>query len=228
VPPPADSLVLRQLAGSAVGATSGLSYNAGRQSRGGAVVIAHTPVDADEAGLAALMAAAQGGDQAAYRRVLHLSVPLIQRAARRAGVPPSGVDDVVQEVLIAVHRMLATFDPSRSYEAWLSAIAKRRSIDFLRSSGRRASREVHEPIAYENHAADIDVAAGEEQRHENIRLGEAVATLPEGQREAVQVLAYAERSLEEGAALTGRSKTALKVNLHRAIRSLRTRLSGSE
>ncbi|MCW5715341.1 MAG: sigma-70 family RNA polymerase sigma factor [Bauldia sp.] len=174
------------------------------------------------------MAAAQGGDQAAYRRVLHESIPLIRHAARRAGVPPSGVDDVVQEVLLAIHRMLATFDPSRPYEAWLSAIARRRAIDFLRSSGRRASREVHEPVAYENHADDIDVAAGEERRRENIRLGEAVATLPEGQREAVQVLGYGERSLEEGAALTGRSKTALKVNLHRAIRNLRSRLSGSD
>ena len=226
MPPPTDSLVLGPFAGAAVGATDRVPYNAVWQSRGGTVVIAHTPVDAGSS-LAAMMAAAQAGDQAAYRRVLHASVPLIRRAARRAGVPPSGVDDVVQEVLLAVHRMLATFDPSRSYQAWLSAITKRRSIDFLRSSGRRASREIHEPIAYENHADDTDVAAGEEQRRENIRLGEAVATLPEGQREAVEVLAYGERSLEEGAVLTGRSKTALKVNLHRAIRNLRSRLPGS-
>ncbi|MCC6736741.1 MAG: sigma-70 family RNA polymerase sigma factor [Bauldia sp.] len=173
------------------------------------------------------MGAAQGGDEVAYRKVLHASVPLIQRTARRTGVPPSGVDDVVQEVLLAIHRMRATFDPTRSYEAWLSAIAKRRAIDFLRSSGRRSSRELFEPIAYENHADDTDVAAGAELRSEGVRLGAAVATLPEGQREAVEVLAYGEKSLEEGAALTGRSKTALKVNLHRAIQSLRSRLSGS-
>lgn len=224
-----DHLFLGAFAGAAIGAAAGVPYNIGRPSRGRTAVIAHTPVDADDRGLAALMASAQAGDQEAYRRVLRESVPLIRRSARHTGVPLSGVDDVVQEVLIAIHRMLATFDPSRSYEAWLSAIAKRRSIDFLRSSGRRSSREVFEPIAYENHAdATVDAAAGEERRSENVRLGEAVATLPEGQREAVEVLAFGDHSLEEGAALTGRSKTALKVNLHRAIRSLRSRLTGSD
>lgn len=230
MPPRSDNgLFPDPFARAMVGLGSAVPYDARQPSRGRAVVIAHTPVDEDDRGLAALMAAAQAGDQGAYRRVLRESVPLIRRSARSTGVPPSGVDDVVQEVLLAIHRMLATFDPSRSYEAWLSAIAKRRSIDFLRSSGRRSSREVFEPIAYENHADDsADAAAGEERRSENLRLGAAVATLPEGQREAVEVLAYGDHSLEEGAALTGRSKTALKVNLHRAIRSLRSRLSGSE
>lgn len=226
MPPRSADGIFFPLARAAIGGAAGGSYNAARPSRGETVVIARTSVDAD-AGLAALMGAAQAGDEAAYRRVLRASVPLIQRAARRTGVPPSGVDDVVQEVLLAIHRMRATFDPTRSYEAWLSAIAKRRAIDFLRSSGRRSSRELFEPIAYENHADDADVAASEELRSEGVRLGAAVATLPEGQREAVEVLGYGEKSLEEGAALTGRSKTALKVNLHRAIQNLRSRLSGS-
>lgn len=211
-----------------IGAFAPPSYTAAAASRGGAAVSAGISVDTDDEGLRTLMAAAQGGDQSAYRRVLGESVPLIRRTARRWGVPPSGIDDVVQEVLLAIHRMLATFDPSRSYEAWLSAIAKRRSIDFLRSSGRRNAREVFEPIAYENHPDDTDVAAAEERRSERKQLGEAVSALPEGQREAVEVLAFGDRSLEEGAELTGRSKTALKVNFHRAIRSLRSRLTGAE
>lgn len=184
-------------------------------------------VEPDDLALAGLMSAAQGGDQAAYKRVLTASVPLIRRTARRSGVPTASVDDVVQEVLLSIHRMLATFDPSRSYRAWLSAIAKRRSIDLLRSLGRRSLREVHEPDAYENHPDELDIEAGADRSREEQRLGAAILTLPEGQREAVQVLALGGRTLDEGAVLTGRSKTALKVNFHRAIRGLRSRLSGT-
>lgn len=183
--------------------------------------------DLDDLALGRLMSAAQDGDQAAYKRVLTASVPLIRRTARRAGVPPSSVDDVVQEVLLSIHRMLATFDPSRSYGAWLGAIARRRSVDLLRSHGRRSLREVHAPDAYENHPDELDIEAGADRARAEERLGAAIRTLPEGQREAVQVLALAGRSLEEGAELTGRSKTALKVNFHRAIQGLRSRLTGT-
>jgi len=183
--------------------------------------------DLDDLALGRLMSAAQDGDQAAYKRVLSASVPLIRRTARRAGVPPSSVDDVVQEVLLSIHRMLATFDPSRSYGAWLGAIARRRSVDLLRSHGRRNLREVHAPDAYENHPDELDIEAGADKARAEERLVAAIRTLPEGQREAVQVLALAGRSLDEGAELTGRSKTALKVNFHRAIQGLRSRLTGT-
>ncbi len=184
-------------------------------------------VGRDDTGLRTLMASAQGGDQAAYRQVLTASVPIVRRVARRWGVPPSNVDDVVQEVLISVHSLLATFDPTRSYAAWLSAIAKRRAIDLLRSLGRRSIREVYEPEAYENHPDDDNLEAEAERRSEARRVGAAVDGLPERQREAVQLLALGGRSLDEGAALTGSTKTALKVNFHRAIQNLRSRLTGT-
>ena len=56
------------------------------------------------------------------------------------------------------------------------------------------------------------------------RLRAAVATLPPLQRQAVELLALSERSLEEASAETGRTKVALKVNLHRALRALRSRV----
>lgn len=184
-------------------------------------------IDLDDTAFGALMAAAQAGDQAAYRDILRASVPFIRSIARRSGVPAESTDDAVQEVLLAVHRMLATFDPKRSYSAWLAAIARRRSIDLLRSRGRRVRREVHDPIGYENHPDAADPAASLDSHSEDQRLGQLVSTLPDGQRQAVQILAYSGHSLEEGAELTGRSKTALKVNFHRAIRNLRSRLAGS-
>jgi RNA polymerase sigma factor (sigma-70 family) len=175
---------------------------------------------------AAWMAAAQAGDQRAYSRLLSDSVSLIRAVARRQGVPVDALDDVVQETLLTVHRVRHTFDPSRSYDAWLAAIATRRAIDAMRSHGRRDRREVHDDFALDSHPDRDDASARTERDQEAQRLREAIETLPPGQREAVEQLGLKERSLAEAAEQTGRNTGALKVNLHRALKTLRDRLHG--
>lgn len=182
-----------------------------------------------ETRLAALMVAAQDGDQAAYQRLLLACKPLVQAAARGQGVAPDRIDDVVQEALLAVHRARRTYDPARPFLPWLRAIAQRRAIDALRVQGRQRVREVHAPLAYESHPDPATLAEqGLEQSDQARRLRAAVAALPEGQREAVEQIGLRERTLDEAAASTGRTKGALKVNLHRALRTLRVRLAGEE
>jgi RNA polymerase sigma-70 factor (ECF subfamily) len=172
------------------------------------------------------MAAAQAGDRRAYEKLLADSIALIRIAARRQGVAVDHLDDVVQETLITVHRVRHTYDPARSYDAWLSAIASRRAIDALRSRGRRDSREVHDEFAVERHA-DVDDASAATERGQRARhLRDAIAELPPGQREAVEQLGLQEHSLQEAEELTGRKSGALKVNLHRALKSLRERFQG--
>ena len=177
--------------------------------------------------LALLMAAAQKGDAPAYQALLRDCVPVIAASARRQGVTPDRVDDVVQEVLITIHRARATYDPSRPFLPWLRAIAQRRAIDGLRRHGRQAVREVHDPIAYESHAqdtAEADDVLDTQSRVQALRA--SIATLPPGQRQAAERLGLRGQTLEEAAAETGRSKVALKVNLHRAIKALRGKLGG--
>lgn len=176
--------------------------------------------------LAAGMAAAQRGDGTAYRTVLTDSLPVIAAAARAAGARGALVDDVVQETLLTLHGARQTYDPARPFLPWLRAIARRRAIDALRREGRRV-REVHDPIALDAHP-DESGAPGDalEAADRGRLLRAAVASLPVSQREAVEHLSLAERSLDEASALTGRSKVALKVNLHRALKALRQRLAG--
>ena len=182
--------------------------------------------DTQERQRAAWMAAAQGGDRRAYEQVLAASVPLIRVAARRKGVAVDQLDDVVQETLLTVHRVRHTYDPSRSYDAWLSALAGRRAIDALRSQGRRGSREVHDEHAYDMHPDLDDATAATEREQEAQQLHDAIASLPPGQREAIEQLGLKERSLAEASAETGRQTGALKVNLHRALKALRSRFHG--
>jgi RNA polymerase sigma-70 factor (ECF subfamily) len=175
---------------------------------------------------AALMVAAQQGDRAAYDRLLRDCVPLIRGVARSMGVTGDRAEDVVQDVLLSIHRVRQTYDPARSFDTWLRAIARRRAIDVLRRDRRHQVQELYAPIGYENHP---DPGRSPEQGAEHARqtqlLALAMRTLPAGQRQAIDLLALQERSLAEVADETGRTKVALKVNLHRAIRTLRRRMA---
>ena len=172
------------------------------------------------------MAAAQAGDRRAYERVLADSVALIRAVARRHGVAHGELDDVVQETLLTVHRVRHTYDPSRSYDAWLAAIASRRAIDGLRREGRRGRREVRDEDALSRPPGTDDASDPSERMQQAQQLRAAIARLPPGQRQAIEQLGLRERSLGEVSASTGRSPVALKVNLHRALKALRRRFHG--
>ena len=94
------------------------------------------------------MAQAQAGDGAAYQALLHDCLPVIKSIVRRRGVPADRVDDVVQDVLLTIHRARQTYDPRRSFTAWMSVIAERRAIDLFRRIRRQELREVHAPLAF--------------------------------------------------------------------------------
>ncbi len=183
--------------------------------------------DALDQRLSGLMVAAQSGDRAAYAELLRACVPFVKRVGRRTGLAEDRLDDVMQDTLVTLHHARQTYDPSRSFCAWLSVIARRRAIDILRRQGRNARREVHAPLAFEAHAdPGSDTAGGWEQTGRAKVLGAAIAGLPEGQRDAVERLGLREQSLADAAAETGKSTGALKVNFHRALKTLRLRLGG--
>jgi RNA polymerase sigma factor (sigma-70 family) len=186
---------------------------------------AETSRTESDARRSALMAAAQTGDRVAYETLLRDCVPFIVSVARRQGVPSDRADDVVQEVLLTVHRARATYDPRRSFNGWLAVIAERRAIDILRQLHRHGAREVHAPLAYESHADEaVELSAGLEHREKVERIGAALAQLPPRQREAVHHLMLDEKSLDDAAISTGRSKGSLKVSLHRALNALRLKM----
>lgn len=184
---------------------------------------------ADDLRCSAQMAAAQAGDRTAYEALLRDCVPLIKSIAGRQGVPPDRRDDVVQDVLLTVHRARHTYDPARSFTAWLRVIAERRAIDLLRHLRRHGMREVHVPLAFEGYADEsADPTRGVDQTQASGRVNAALATLPLRQREAVEALVLKEQTLAEASAATRRTKVALKVNLHRGLKALRVKLERAE
>jgi len=172
-----------------------------------------------------LMRASQDGDRAAYDRLLREVAPFIRALALRRNRNAQWAEDAVQEVLLTLHRVRHTYDPARPFEPWLATIAERRCVDLHRRKSRVEVNETSNDSAYESFA---DPAANKamEVYAQTDGLAEVIATLPPQQREAIELLKLKELSLAQASRATGRSEGALKVNVHRAIKSLRARLTG--
>ena len=176
---------------------------------------------------AAWMAATQVGDRVAYEKLLHDCIPLIKRVARRQGIRFDCIDDVVQETLLTVHQARHTYDPNRSFTAWLRTIAQRRAIDGLRRAARTRTREVHAPLTYLNHSDSRDHPEETLSQNDHAKvLNFALGKLSVRQREAVEHLALQSRSLAQTATLTGRSTGSLRLDWHRALKTLRAQFGG--
>jgi RNA polymerase sigma-70 factor (ECF subfamily) len=169
-----------------------------------------------------LMRAAQDGDQRAYADLLRQILPVTRAMVRRRIQDPALADEVVQEVLLTLHRVRHTYDPDRPFMPWLAAIASARAIDQLRRGRRRAEHEVADEAAVLDHPDELDEREGDarDAREEVARLLE---TLPPRQRRALELVKLNELSLAEASAVTGQSVGALKVTIHRALQALRGR-----
>ena len=90
------------------------------------------------------MVAAQEGDRGSYRALLQEVAPLVRCAVWRKCRYLSAADaeDVVQDVLLSLHTVRATYDGVRPFMPWLMAIVHNRTVDSVRRYARRASREV--------------------------------------------------------------------------------------
>ncbi len=154
-----------------------------------------------------LMAAAQKGDSARYRRLLEEIRPWLKRYFGTR-LPPAMVDDAVQDTLFALHEKRNSFDPARPFGPWLVAIARYKWIDRLRALRKSATLPISEELAIEDHGAAIQNAT---------TLERLLADLKPAQAEVVRLVKMHGFSIEEASAKTGQSVSLVKVNIHRGI-----------
>lgn len=169
---------------------------------------------------AALMRQAQRGDREAYERCLVELAAVLRAYVRASAGDVPWVDDVVQEILLSIHRARHTYDPSRSFAAWFYAIARNRLIDGIRQARRRGTREVAMERLPEPPATPANTV-------ERGPLVAALAQLPPRQRHVITAMKVHGDSTRELAARIGMSESAVKVTAHRGYKTLRRLLTGS-
>ena len=173
-----------------------------------------------EAAWALLMRAAQAGDALCYEQLLRAVTPFVRNLTRRYCRDQDLAEDVVQDVLLTVHRIRHTWDPQRPFSPWLASIAARRGIDRIRRASRIARYEVSDELAVETFATPAtnnDSGA----LHAIEAIEPLLAALPERQRLALEAVKIRGLSVAQAASESGQSVAALKVNVHRAVKALR-------
>ncbi|HVE20792.1 MAG TPA: sigma-70 family RNA polymerase sigma factor [Acidocella sp.] len=154
------------------------------------------------------MEAAQAGDAVAYRRLLGEIGPWLKRYYSRR-LPPFMVDDVSQEVLLAVHAKRHTYDPERPFIAWLAAIARYKWIDSIRSLQSNATVPLDDELAAPGNDESTVTSAW--------TLEKLLGTLKPAQAEVIRLVKLEGRSVEEASRATGQSASLVKVNIHRGL-----------
>jgi RNA polymerase sigma-70 factor, ECF subfamily len=174
----------------------------------------------EEARFRLLMMAALGGDQAAYRALLRELTPHLRGYyLRRLG--PDTTEDAVQEVLIGIHTRRQTYDPSQPFTAWVYGIARYKLIDEYRRAKRRVTVPLDE--VEELFAADETAAATAQRDVEKL-----LSKLPEAKRRLLTSVKLDGQSVADVARRTSMSKGAVKVAVHRALKSLSDELGDDE
>lgn len=175
-----------------------------------------------------LMAAAQAGDRRAYEDLLRECLPLLRQICRARLRDATEAEDAVQDTLLTIHRARASYDASRPFRPWLVAITERRALDRIRARSRRSGREAALDLAADHPAAEGSADAAMDAARAAAKLRDAVQDLPESQRTALGLTKLQDLTLQEASARSGMSVGALKVATHRAVQTLRRRLTGQE
>jgi RNA polymerase sigma-70 factor (ECF subfamily) len=133
-------------------------------------------------------------------------------------------EDIVQDALLTIHRVRHNICPPPSAAVAARDRARPAAIDAARRRGRTASRETHNPVAYETFA-DASAKRSEQAAQSADEIGRMMGGLTPRQKEAVELVKLKEMSLAEASAASGQSVGSLKVNVHRAIQRMRHALA---
>ncbi len=179
-------------------------------------------LNAGEDRLRNLLLLGLAGDEPAYHAFLQeLSAHLRAFLRKRLVRLPDEVEDLVQESLLAVHNQRHTYDAGQPLTAWVHAIAKYKLVDLLR---RRAKRDLlTDPLDDELDFLSSSYNEAAEARRD---LGKLLEQLPDRQRLPIVHMKLEGLSVAETARVTGMSESAVKVGVHRGLKSLAAIIRG--
>jgi RNA polymerase sigma-70 factor (ECF subfamily) len=163
------------------------------------------------------MRSAMAGDGQAYNRFLSAVTPHLRAMARRRcdqfGAPRGEAEDIVQEVLLAVHLKRGTWDPGRPIGPWLSTIVRNKLIDSLRRRGRHVNVPIEDVMATLEAEDRTDASDRLDAEH-------MLQKLRDPQRDIVRSISIQGAGVRETAERLRMSEGAVRVALHRALKSL--------
>ncbi len=172
----------------------------------------------DEARLKALMLRGLAGDAQAHAALLSaMSGYLRGYFARRLGAGAADMEDLVQDTLLAIHLKRSSYDPSLPFTPWAYALARYKLLDHFRRSG------VRKTVPLED-AGDLFATENPEEGAVRRDVGKLLSLLPGRQRRLIEDVKLTGLSMEEAAAKADMSVSAVKVSVHRGMKTLTSKV----
>lgn len=178
----------------------------------------------DAAPDALLAQRAQDGDDRAFAVLVRRHSPFLVAFATRYMRSSSDADDVVQEALITAWRRLDELREPERVRSWLATAVARRATDVLRTRARRDVQPMPEVEQEDDRSPAPERVA--EGRLATTALREALARLPEDQREVWLLREMAELSYDEIAERLGTSPATVRGRLSRARSAVLAAMEG--
>jgi RNA polymerase sigma-70 factor (ECF subfamily) len=160
------------------------------------------------------------GDASAYHLFLgELTAHLRSFLRRRMSRLPEEIEDLVQELLLAIHNQRHTYNPGQPLTAWVQAIARYKLIDLLRRRSRTDG--LNDPLEDDDEFLAVVDTEPAEARYD---LAKLLQQLPDRQRLPILYVKIEGGSVAEAAKRTGMSESAVKVGIHRGLKALAVKI----
>lgn len=175
------------------------------------------------------MAKYQDGDAGAFRELYAAVAPRLLGYLVKMSRDQALAEDLLQQTFLKVHRARGAYVRGADPVPWIYAIAHRTFLDEARKGKRAIVRVADEDVP--EIVADLDGATAERRDDradpELARQAlDALAQLPDPQREAVVLTKLDGKTVAEAAAIAGTTIGAMKVRAHRGYEALRALLGG--
>ena len=167
------------------------------------------------------MQLAQAGDKRAYADLLQETSRFLRPYLTKRLSTAGDVEDLLQEILISIHKARHTYDGKRPYKPWVFAIAHFRLQDYLRTYYADQLRSASELSVVENFL--LEPVTNSDFSYESI--SDVVNQLPDKQAAILQMMHQEGFTAKEVAKKIGMKESAVKVAAYRAYKILREKLS---
>lgn len=171
-----------------------------------------------------LMAGIQRQEQDALAALYRRHTPLLRTIIGRVVNNDTDVDDLLQEVFVEIWNRAGRYDEARGKAlGWIVTLARRRAIDRVRKKQAYFRAEERLRESTKGDADAMHAAANDEAEHSDTAeiFKRIMATLPEPQREAVQLAYYSGLSQRDIARRTGIPLGTIKTRLELGVRKMR-------
>lgn len=163
-----------------------------------------------------MMVEVQKGNPQMYNVLLTEISEYLKSYLRNRVRPPEAVHDLLQEILLSIHKARHTYDSSLPFKPWLFKIVQSRLIDHFRKVGRKEElTSVADDSFVETLSAEAEISQIEVSRFQK-----AMADLNEDQRKVLYALKFEGKSIREVSFEMALSEAAVKVTAHRAYARL--------